>query len=120
MNIRQLFVDARQCVGDLNNPTELIEHIRRGIEFVKATEMNCCEARFVPHGVTIAVILGESHIVVSTWPEFNFATVDILLCNDDMDPLVVWDKIAGCLKPKEEQQQWIIRKMPGVYAASIT
>lgn len=109
MKIKQLFVDARQCSGELNDSAKLVQHIRDGIDFVKATEMDCCEIRFVPHGITVAVILAESHIVVSTWPEFNFATVDILLCNDQMDPADVWHKISACLKPQEEQQQWIIR-----------
>ena len=28
------------------------------------------------------LVLSESHFVVSTWPEFSFASIDIALCND--------------------------------------
>ena len=32
-----------------------------------------------------AVFLAESHIVLSTWPEYHLTLIDILLCNPAMD-----------------------------------
>lgn len=32
-------------------------------------------------GVTGAIILGESHLSVHTWPEHGYATVDVYVCN---------------------------------------
>jgi S-adenosylmethionine decarboxylase len=55
---------------------------------VGATEMGRAECRYVPHGVTAVLFLAESHILVSTWPEHQTALIDVLLCNDAMDPEV--------------------------------
>lgn len=38
--------------------------------------------RFEPHGVTGVVVVRESHIAIHTWPEYEFAAVDIFLCGD--------------------------------------
>ena len=37
------------------------------------------------HGLTIALFLAESHIVLTTWPEFRLLLADVLLCNETMD-----------------------------------
>ena len=62
-----------------------------GAQAVGATEVGRAECRYVPHGVTTVLFLAESHILVSTWPEHKSALVDVLLCNDTMDPEVVAD-----------------------------
>jgi S-adenosylmethionine decarboxylase len=56
--------------------------------------------RYVPHGLTIAVFLGESHIVLTTWPEYRLLLVDILLCNPDMDPRTVVEQIREQICPE--------------------
>ncbi|MCK9875403.1 adenosylmethionine decarboxylase [Frankia sp. Ag45/Mut15] len=41
---------------------------------------------FQPHGATCVLILAESHITVSTWPEHRLAHIDIFTCRADIDP----------------------------------
>lgn len=36
--------------------------------------------KFAPHGVTIVSILKESHLALSTWPEYNYAALSLQLC----------------------------------------
>ncbi len=67
-------------------------------------------ARYVPHGVTAVVILAESHIILSTWPEHHLTLVDVLLCNERMDPQVAWAVLAEVLLPDK------IVSQPGVRA----
>ncbi len=38
--------------------------------------------QFSPHGVTGFILLEESHISIHTWPEENFAALDIFSCRD--------------------------------------
>jgi len=40
---------------------------------------------FSPHGVTGVVIIAESHLSIHTWPEYNYAAVDIFTCGTVMD-----------------------------------
>lgn len=37
--------------------------------------------QFQPQGVTGTVLLAESHLAIHTWPEENFVTVDVYVCN---------------------------------------
>ena len=55
-----------------------------------------------PHGLTIAVFLAESHIVLTTWPEHRLLLIDTLLCNPDMDADVAIDAIVQLLCPRGE------------------
>lgn len=105
MRIRQLLVDAQGCAGPLDDPEALAAAIEAAAEAVGATVVAAANARYVPHGVTAVVVLAESHIVVSTWPEHRLALVDVLLCNDAMDPEVAWARIARVLRPDQAATQ---------------
>ena len=37
---------------------------------------------FTPQGVTYLVVLAQSHLAASTWPEHRFMTVDFFTCGD--------------------------------------
>jgi S-adenosylmethionine decarboxylase len=41
---------------------------------------------FQPHGATCVLILAESHITVSTWPEHQLAHIDVFTCRAIMEP----------------------------------
>jgi S-adenosylmethionine decarboxylase len=109
MNIRQLVVDARGCQGPLDDAAALMDALKAAAARVGAQVREESRAVFVPHGVTAVVILAESHLLVSTWPEHRLALVDILLCNDRMDPHDAWDVIAEALRPVEAMKQQITR-----------
>ena len=49
-------------------------------------------------GVTGVVLLAESHISIHTWPEFEFAAVDIFMCGH-AQPHRALDYIRESLKP---------------------
>lgn len=100
MNIRQLVVDARGCRGPLDDPDAIAAMLRAAARRVGATVRDESRAVFVPHGVTAIAILAESHLLVSTWPEHGLALVDVLLCNDRMDPEDALAVIAEVLRPE--------------------
>lgn len=39
-----------------------------------------------PHGATCMLVLAESQLVVSTWPEHQLAHIDLFTCRADTDP----------------------------------
>lgn len=52
----------------------------------RATILNVCAHHFEPYGVTVLVLLGESHFAIHTWPEHAAASVDLFTCgNTDVD-----------------------------------
>ena len=56
------------------------------------------EHRFTPHGVTILILLSESHCSIHTWPEKEYAAMDIFTCGDHVDPLLIFNFIHRKLK----------------------
>ncbi len=109
MRIRQLLIEARHCAADLDDADALQALLRAAAKEVGATEHAASTARFVPHGVTAILILAESHLLISTWPEHRLALVDVLLCNDAMDPKAAWAAIRRGLQPREEELQEVVR-----------
>ena len=41
------------------------------------------------HGVSGMIILAESHISIHTWPEYQFAAMDIFMCGDAQPELCI-------------------------------
>ncbi|RMF31093.1 MAG: adenosylmethionine decarboxylase [Candidatus Nitrosothermus koennekii] len=52
-------------------------------------------------GVTGVVCIAESHISIHTWPEYEYAALDIFTCSPKMDPTFIQDKIVEAIKPKD-------------------
>ncbi len=120
MRVKQLFVDAYHCSGQLDDAKLLMKVMTDSVEAVGARIVNSCETNYQPHGVTNVLVLAESHCVVSTWPEYKYAAIDILLCNDTMDPMDVWVLLRDFLKPEEEEAQNFVRQLtpPGMRSKS--
>ena len=95
--IPHLLVDAFDCGGPLDDLNAIQEAMEAGARAVGAEVVGRAECRYVPHGVTAVLFLAESHILVSTWPEHKTALIDVLLCNDRMDPEVVADVVLDAL-----------------------
>ena len=89
-------IDLDECKPSLLDNLEYIRLslIEASIES-KATILSDKFHKFEPVGVTGFVTLAESHISVHTWPEYEFATVDILSCGNSMDPEIATEYIIG-------------------------
>ena len=111
MEIRQLLVEARGCRADLNDADGLLAVLREAASSVGAREVGATEVRFVPHGVTAVIVLAESHLLLSTWPEYGLALVDVLLCNPGMDPENVWGVLEEHLRPEAVARQSVVRRV---------
>jgi S-adenosylmethionine decarboxylase len=89
MLITQVLADLYGCGPVMDDPAALAAAARSAVQSVGATIVGEYEVRYAPHGLTVAVFLGESHIVLTTWPEYRLMLIDILLCNPDMDQRAV-------------------------------
>ncbi len=61
-----------------------VPYIKKALHSVTATldlvELNEAFKQFDPVGVTGFILLEESHISIHTWPEHNYAAVDVFSC----------------------------------------
>jgi S-adenosylmethionine decarboxylase len=99
MLMTQLLVDFYKCTPVIENAAALAEAEKVAAQAVGATVVGEYEVRYVPHGLTVAVFLAESHIVITTWPEYRLALLDVLLCNPQMDVNVVVAQIKERICP---------------------
>jgi S-adenosylmethionine decarboxylase len=65
----------------LNDPVFIDAALREAATAASATILHSHFHHFEPGGgVSGVVVLAESHISIHTWPERNFAAVDIFMC----------------------------------------
>ena len=114
MLMTHILAELYDCPDIIHDGDALAEAAKRAAQSVGATIVGEYEVRYVPHGLTIAVFLGESHIVLTTWPEFRLLLVDILLCNPEMDPRKVVEEIKQQICP---QGQMVVHETPRRIAA---
>ncbi len=50
--------------------------------------------QFEPHGVSVVVMIAESHIAIHSWPEDAFVALDIFTCGETMKLQVAVDELA--------------------------
>ena len=58
--------------------------------------------KFHPQGVTGVVPIAESHLCIHTWPEHNYAAVDVFTCGQSLDPHRIAELLIdkfGCKDP---------------------
>jgi S-adenosylmethionine decarboxylase len=68
---------------------------------------------FQPHGATCVLILAESHITVSTWPEHHLAHIDVFTCRADSAPDRAIQPILDLLAGQVTHTQNVPRIPPG-------
>lgn len=75
--IAEYFGCDSSTIDDLNHLKSLLTSA------VKKAGMTIIDTKFhkfTPQGVSGVILLAESHLSVHTWPEFNYAAVDVYTC----------------------------------------
>lgn len=108
-SVKEYIIDAFGCKQDLANPIiakESINILRKAAESAgaKVIEIHC--TTYTIHGFTTVALLAESHIILTTWPELDYASINIYLCNPEMDHTIVLDNIFNYLQPTNWRSSW--------------
>lgn len=75
--------------------------IRRCIDVAGATLLHMHLHHFTPNsGVSGVAVLAESHISIHTWPEREYAALDIFMCGEAQPERCV-DVLQEAFKPRE-------------------
>jgi S-adenosylmethionine decarboxylase proenzyme len=78
-----IVIDLYQCKANiLSNPSAIKEVMENAAKVMKATILTSLYHHFSPLGVSGVTVIAESHIAIHTWPEYNFAAVDIFYCGE--------------------------------------
>lgn len=110
---RHLLAELTGCnVALLDDLDRLQEIFKTAAEKAGATVVNATSHRFSPHGVSVVVVISESHVSVHTWPEYAFASVDFYTCGDTVDPHKGLDYIKQELSATDSDVTEIARGIP--------
>ncbi len=83
----------------LDDPAHIDERLRAAAIATGATILHSHFHHFSPNGgVSGVVVLAESHISIHTWPERDFAALDIFVCGD-CDPHRAIPVIQAAFEP---------------------
>ncbi len=86
----------------LKDEVYLTKVVKYAAEVANATILATYSYKFgVTGGVSVIAIVAESHISIHTWPEHEYATVDVYTCGSKTKPLLAFDYIARSLNAKK-------------------
>jgi S-adenosylmethionine decarboxylase len=91
-----VLVELYGCDADLLNDIAHVEWLLNDAAVVAgATVVGRVAHQFAPQGVTVVVVVKESHLSLHTWPEFGYAAADFFTCGDCSPDKAVGVLIAG-------------------------
>ncbi|HEY5301361.1 MAG TPA: adenosylmethionine decarboxylase [Acetobacteraceae bacterium] len=107
-----LLVDLWGAHG-LGDPDHIDRALREAAEAAGATILHSHFHHFSPDGgVSGVVVLAESHISIHTWPERDFAAIDIFMCGA-CDPYLSVPVLRAAFRPASvelsEQRRGLLR-----------
>ena len=88
---------------DLRDPAAIGRALCEAAEAAEATVLHSHFHHFSPDGgVSGVVVLAESHISIHTWPERDFAAIDIFMCGA-CDPYKSVPVLEAAFQPRSMQ-----------------
>lgn len=115
---RQILVEYYDCDSDKINDVSFIEaSFLEAAGKSKATIISHNFHKFSPHGVSGVVVIAESHIAIHSWPEYNYAAVDIFTCGETIDPWIIQEYLKEAFESTNissmEMKRGLFRVQPG-------
>lgn len=106
---KQHIIDLYGCNINLNDLKTIKNVTLKIIENYNLHTLKNVYYEFPEQGITNAEILSESHLVIHTWPEFNYATVDLFSCSKNLKIKVAYFKsLFECSKVKHKTVKHIL------------
>jgi len=91
----------------IEEPKEIKRILITAVKKAKNIPLEVVIHKFSPQGITGVVLLAESHIFISTWPEINYVAIDIFSCGEKAMP----EKALQYLKKEFKPKKVVIRKI---------
>ena len=91
---RQLLVELYNCDNERINDIKAVEQaMLEATRRSGATIINSDFHEFSPYGISGVIVIAESHVTIHTWPEYNYAAVDVFTCGDHIDPWTIQEAL---------------------------
>lgn len=108
----QILVELYNCNADKINDVEFIESaMLSATQNSGATIISHNFHKFNPHGVSGVVVIAESHVSIHSWPEYDYAAVDIFICGESIDPRSIQADLKEAFESKNISSKEMKRGM---------
>lgn len=98
---KHLLVELYDCDPKLINDNAVVEReMQRAAKEAKATIVRSTFHTFSPFGVSGVIVIAESHLTIHTWPEHNYAAIDIFTCGTTVEPYTAYQILKDAFKSK--------------------
>jgi len=67
---------------------------------------------YVPQGISVVVVIEESHLSIHTWPEASYAAVDLFTCGTKCKPEKAHEVLVKGLNAQQHKMMKILRGIP--------
>lgn len=107
---RHALIDFYGCHrGLINDEGALREMLLKAASASGAGVVLDVSHRFSPLGVSVLIVIKESHMALHTWPEHGFAALDVFSCSESIKVEVVKKMLREALNAKGMRSRTILR-----------
>ncbi|MFC1872882.1 adenosylmethionine decarboxylase [Chloroflexota bacterium] len=107
---RHLLLELQDCDPELLNNLDYVqESLLKAAIDCGASVLGSSFHPFSPQGVSGVVVIAESHISIHTWPEYQYAAVDIFTCGTTVNPDIATQVLVNAMKAKNHSVMEIQR-----------
>jgi S-adenosylmethionine decarboxylase len=96
---RHLLLNFSGCTADLNDVESIRRDMSRAVEVIGATILSVTEHKFDPEGMSLVMLLAESHASVHTYPEHKACFLDVFTCGSTIRVEPFGEVLADLWKP---------------------
>jgi S-adenosylmethionine decarboxylase proenzyme len=112
--------DLLDCSTPDIPPERLLTAMHTAADRLGAKVLDALAVPFQPHGLTCVLVLAESHLVVSTWPEHHLAHLDLFTCRADAPADEALQPIIEALGSQTVHGQNIRRRTPSTTSRPVS
>ena len=108
---RHLLLTLSDCDSHLLNDLDALRELASEAAVATgATVLNVCAQKFEPQGVTVVVVLAESHASLHTYPEVRKVFWDCFTCGTVCDPEKSVEVLQNALRARSVSSQTVCRE----------
>jgi len=96
-----ILLEFHGCPSHIIEDSDRVEKIfLEAARISRAHIVNSLFHKFNPHGVSGIIVISESHFAIHTWPEHEYAALDLFSCSKNIDLESTIQYLKENLKPK--------------------
>ncbi|NOX58907.1 MAG: adenosylmethionine decarboxylase [Planctomycetes bacterium] len=100
----------------LNDPSFVERAVRDAAAQARCELLQIAVHHFEPQGVTAVALLAESHLSIHTWPEYEYAAIDLFTCGESSEPEAACDLLVERFATSDHLRNTLRRGGPPVRA----